>query len=342
MRALLAAFVACSAFAQTPQPIPFFTSNSIRPLGNGTSLLAPNMVLELYGRNLASDLSCEKVRFPKPPLPLEHCGVRVLVGSSPAGLMYVSPHQINLTIPEDAPTEGTAPIRVCLGAVCSAPVMMRFSTHAALLTAESPAYVHMPVWIDVEAPSPFLISYPCAQWPWSFEGYDFEVLREGRPLARLPQPPRPRSSGVSCLGHDGHGRFPLHLLYRFDEPGPYSVRLTMRKGTEVLCQSDWMTIRVEPFSEQTRAAWLRSMEARVSQHDLEYVVPSLLVLRDEKALTVLLKLIPENVSRCRDYDCVRLALGRNALAGFDDHLLRHVIPASRLRELCPPEGNCHE
>ena len=340
MRLLLVALLASSAFAQPPQPIPYFTSNSIHPIGNGTKLLAPRMVLELYGQHLAPRSSCEQKIFPKAPLPLEHCGVRVLVGSNPAGLMFVSTGQINFTIPAGAPTDGTAPIRVCVGAVCSAPVMMRFSTHTAWLTAESPAYVHMPVWIDVEAPSPYLIAYPCAEWPWSFEGYDFEVLRDGRPIARLPEPSRPRGSGASCLGHDGHGRFPLHLIYRFDAPGPYSVRLTMRKGAEVLYQSGWTTIRIEPFSEQTREAWLRSMEAQIGSHDVEYVVPSLLAMRDQKALAVLLKVIPENVSRCRDYDCVRLALGRSALAGFDNHLLWRVIPAGRLRELCPPDGNC--
>ena len=340
MRILLVALAAFSAVAQPPQPIPYFTSNSIRPLGNGTRLLAPDMVLELYGQNLAPDPSCGNERFPKPPLPLEHCGVRVLVGSSPAGLMYVSAHQINLTIPAGAPAEGSAPIRVCVGAVCSAPVMMRFSTYTAFLTLESPASVHLPVWIDVDAPSPFLISYPCAEWPWSFEGYDFEVLREGRPLGRLPRPPRLSGGPGSCLGHDGHGRFPLHLLYRFDKPGLYSVRLTARKGADVLYQSAWTTIRIEPFSAEKRDAWLRSMEAQIGQHGLEYVVPSLLAWPDEKALAIVLKIIPENLSRCRDYDCVRLALGRSALAGFDDRLLRRVLPPSRLSSLCPPQGNC--
>lgn len=47
----------------------------------------------------------------------------------------------------------------CLSQMCVAgPVVMRFSSHTALLAVERPAYVHMPVWIDVDAPA----SYFCA------------------------------------------------------------------------------------------------------------------------------------------------------------------------------------
>ena len=70
--------------------------------------------------------------------------------------MYVSETQINLKIPEELPTEGFIPIQVCAGKVCSDPVTMRFSARTALLTLERPAYVHMPVWINVDAPADVL------------------------------------------------------------------------------------------------------------------------------------------------------------------------------------------
>ncbi|MGD1095999.1 MAG: hypothetical protein ABSB35_28900 [Bryobacteraceae bacterium] len=60
----------------------------------------------------------------------------------------------------------------------------------------------------------------------------------------------------------------------------------------------------------------------------------------KKALAVLLKVIPADTSRCMNYDCVRLAFGRAALAGFDDALLRGEIPQARLLQLCPPGGTC--
>jgi hypothetical protein len=258
--------------------------------------------------------------------------------------MYVSGGQINLKIPEDVPAEGFEPIQVCVGSVCSATVTMLFSTHIALLTLDGPAYVHMPVWIDVDAPSPYVVSYPCGFWPWNFPGYEFEVLRKGQPLAPLPQPPLPFTGTVpldQCEGPTYRGRLPLHLLYRFEEPGTYSVRFTARKTGKILYQSDWTDIQIEPFSEEKRDAQLHSLEGEVRNGPSAYhVVPSLLAWPDEKALAVLLKLIPEDTSRCINYGCVRLGFGRAALAGFDDTLLRREIPQDRLLQLCPPNGNC--
>ena len=61
---------------------------------------------------------------------------------------------------------------------------------------------------------------------------------------------------------------------------------------------------------------------------------------DEKALAVLLKVIPSDAWGCMNWDCVRLAVGRAALAGFDETLLRREIPRERLIQLCPPSGQC--
>lgn len=339
---LLAAF---SAAAQPPQPVPSFSSDTIRPHGRLTKLLAPGMVLELWGQNLAPVPWCGQDQIPKgAPLPLEICGVRVLIGSRPAELMYVSGNQINLKIPADLPAEGFEPFEVCVGGVCSAPVIMRFSALAALLTLERPAYVHMPIWIDVDAPAPYSVPYPCGFWPWSFPGYGFEVLRKESALGPaprlLPPPPRTVAPVGRCDGPTQRGRLPLHLLYSFEEPGTYSVRFTATRNGEILYQSDWTDIEIEPFSEEKREEWLRSLEAKVSQKSVNDVVPSLLAWPDEKALAVLLKVIPADTSRCVNYDCVRLAFGKAALAGFDETLLRREIPPSRLIELCPPVGMC--
>ena len=340
--------VAFSVTAQTPQPVPAFSADNIRPYLRSTKLLAPGMVVELWGRNLTPVPWCGEEQIPKPPLPRELCGVRVLIGSRPAELMYVSGGQINtggqinLKIPEDIPAEGFQPIQVCVNSVCSAPVTMRFSGLTALLTLERPAYVHMPVWIDVDAPVPYLVPYPCSYWPWSFPGYEFEVLRNGQTLAPIEQPHAPPpGEGASdrCDGLILHGRLPLHLLYRFEQPGTYSVRFTARKYGKILYQSDWTEIEIEPFSAQKQDEWMRSLKAKLNKNSIYEVVPSLLAWPDEKALAVLLQLIPVNTSVCVNYDCVRLAFGTAALAGFDDALLRREIPQERLLQLCP-RGTC--
>jgi hypothetical protein len=135
-------FTALSSAGQSTQPIPVFSSETMRAVNGNTNILAAGMVLELYGRSLAPQQECGAA---KPPYPRELCGVRVMVGNTAAELMYVSSGQINLKLPPDAPAEGLVPFSVCAGEVCSKPVMMRFSRHTALLSQEGPAYVHMPV-----------------------------------------------------------------------------------------------------------------------------------------------------------------------------------------------------
>ncbi|HEY1239733.1 MAG TPA: hypothetical protein VGF16_04210, partial [Bryobacteraceae bacterium] len=132
------------------------------------------------------------------------------------------------------------------------------------------------------------------------------------------------------------------LLYRFDQPGKYSVRFTVKKNGTVLYQSEWTDIEIEPFSQPKREEWLHSLEAKINEKskNLAEVVPSLLAWPDERALALLLRVIPADISQCTNYDCIRLAFGTAALAGFDDALLHRVIPADRLRQLCPPSGAC--
>lgn len=344
MRVLVALLAALTAMV--PQPAPSFKSDNILPyMRRSTKLLSPGMVVELWGGNLAPVPWSGDERRPKAPLPREICGVRVLFGSQPAELLYVSETQINLKIPEGLPAEGFMPIRVCAGTICSDPVTMRFSARTALLTLERPAYVHMPLWINVDAPAPYFVHYPCGgYWPWSFPGYEFEVLRNGRPLAPIPQPPPPaKAVGPSGECHgllEGFGRLPLHLLYRFEEPGTYSVRFTAKKNGLILYQSDWTDIEIEPFSQEKREEWLHSLEARLNDRSVGELVASLLARPDQKALAILLKVIPEGGPGCMNYDCVRLAFGAAALRGFDEALLQREIPHDRLLQLCPPSGTC--
>jgi len=329
---------------QPAQPIPVFSTESIGAVGRSTKVLAAGMVLVLYGGHLASEPVCGQ---PTVQPALELCGVRVLIGTSPVELLYVSSGQINFRIPADVPTDGFAALRVCVGAVCSTPVPMWFSTRTALLSLEKPAYAHMPVWIHVDPPPPYFVSYPCWNGPWTPSGYELDVRRSGRSLAPMPQPSPPpnwaETSAERCDGPTVRSSLPLHLLYRFDEPGTYSVRLTAKKGDQFLYASEWTDILIEPFFEEKRNAWLESLESQIKMNSrsiVSDVIPSLLSWPDEKALAVLLKAIPANTTQCANFDCIKLFFGRAALSWFDDALLRRQVPPERLFRLCPPEGKC--
>ncbi len=333
-------FAALSCAGQSTQPVPVFSGETMRAVDGNTNILAAGMVLEIYGENLAPRQECGAA---KPPYPREICGVRVMLGNTAAELMYVSSGQINLKLPPDSPAEGLVPFRVCDGEVCSKPVMMRFSRHTALLSPDGPGYVHMPVWIHIEPPFPYRVYYPCGLWPWSFPEYDFEVRLHGRSLTRMPQPPAPTTVAIvrdTRFCEPSNGIFPVHLLYRFDEAGMYAIRLTARNGPEVLYDSDWTDIQIEPFSERKREELLRSLEAKIGTREAIFAITSLLSWPDEKALAVLLKAIPADTARCRDDECLRVYFGKGALAGFDEGLLRRQVPRERLSALCPPDGKC--
>src|SRR5712692_130610 len=87
-------------------------------------------------------------------------------------------------------------------------------------------------------------------------------------------------------------RLPLHLAYRLDSPGVYSIRLTGSHGSEVVVRSAWTEIEVKPPSKSTRETWLRMMaektKSALPKDLLRDIVPSLMAWPDDRALTVLL------------------------------------------------------
>jgi|GEM_PF-871830 len=315
------------------QPRPHFTREGVIPFGTvRPRMLAPGRIATIYGKGFST---CATSIPQNGPYPEEACGVRVTVAGKPAGLMYVGRDQINLKIPADAPDEGMADIQVCVRAACSDPVPVRFSSHKAYLRVQGTAYVRMPVWIEADLPVPHDIFYPYVTWPWAFGGYQFEVRRDGKPLP--PLRPSPLYGGV--VGGGGtvappdspRSRLPLHLVYRFDQPGVYSVRLTAAmRGASI--QSDWTDIDVKPFSEAQRDAWLQAEAARMSAATpgqlVGDIIPSLLAWPDEKALAILLRAVdhPDNLVR---------QFARQSLSGFDPALLRRTISPERLSELGP-------
>jgi len=325
--------------------------------------LQPGQFLEIYGTDLAASPGCSQSIPSSGPYPVEACGVRVTANGLPAGLLYVGPIQVNVKLPENVP-DGPAPVQICVRDVCSDPVVKEFSSHKAFVHVQEPAYVQMPIWVDVELPSQYRISYPCRTDPWDFRSpgvehdaelvdYKLELLREGMPVAESSPPARNFESGSpngpDCMvWMNGLSRLPLHLAYKIDSPGKYSIRLTGTHGSEMVVQSAWTDFELNPSSERMRDEWLRSVAQRASSAEwnelLRDVIPSLMAWPDAKALRVLLPLYLEWL-RPRGLMNQQIHLAaflRNSLGVFDDSLLRSVVPASSLAVICPPQGNCRD
>src|SRR5271154_1914427 len=160
------AFVLLAGAAFGRSGIPRFNPENLTQRADGRLvLLAPGMIVTIYGEDLGPELQCPEPIPQNGPYPLETCGVRVLVDGRPAGLLYSGSKQINFKIPNDAPEDGSAPIQVCVHGACSDRVMVRFSLRKAFIRLVGHAYVHMPVWIEADQPATNGISYPYTVFP---------------------------------------------------------------------------------------------------------------------------------------------------------------------------------
>src|SRR6202162_556693 len=207
--------------------------------------------------------------------PTELCGVQVFIGDKPAGLLYVSEKQINFKIPQDAPEGGSVAIRVVRMGQSSAPVTMEAGFEKTVISLEQPAYTGMPVWLKVELPFELgTIQYPYSLGPAGFGCNEVEVRKQGKLLTLPPGSVRHGGafSGNICgsypaAGASNHsGRLPLHLLYRFDAPGTYEVRLTVWSRpvgfgaqSQLRVRSEWTPIEVLPSKSNQRADRLQGL-----------------------------------------------------------------------------------
>ena len=218
------------------------------------------------------------------------------------------------------------PFKVCVRDTCSDRLEVRFSRRKAFIHVQGHAYLHMPIWIEVEQPECCAIQYPC-KFPTDFEGASFEVLRNGEPLQPLPG-----AAGVigrCTIPQDmTRPRLPLHLMVRIEQPGVYSARFTERPGKD--SRSDWTDIAVEPYSDAQRIAWLETERVKAGRPRFDElvgdIIPSLLALPDDRALAVLLTLVdhPDRVVR---------QFARISLDLFPEDVQRRMIPASRWNEI---------
>jgi hypothetical protein len=131
-------------------------------------------------------------------------------------------------------------------------------------------------------------------------------------------------------------RLPLHLLYRFDRPGPYEVRYVgydfrYPMAKHVLAISPWIPIQVRPQPPGKRHAWLDSMRSAEPGDPVEWLsdyLPSLLAVPDAAVLPLLKDAVYHPNGLVRQYALY-------ALSFFDDTLLSSGSQ-QRSRRAAPP------
>ena len=210
--------------------------------------------------------------------------------------------------------DGTAPLRVVYQGRGSAAVEMRLGLEPATLSLEQPARVGGPVWVHIQAPSfPWYgdVRYPVEIAPADFGCNEMEVRRNGALLPRIPmQAAAYMGVGLMCgnMGIPGHemqhkDRLPLHLQYRFDQPGVYEVRYTRRVGQpEPVFQTAWTRIEIGPAQPTAPAPPPRDPAEALSDY-----LPGILGFPDAAHLALLTEYLYHPDDTVRQYTSLGLA-----------------------------------
>lgn len=319
---------------------PAFSSAGIVRGDRTVEILVPGAGMSIYGRHLGPSEGCagravpdqSETLNPRAPLrafadlsvyPTQLCGVQVLMGDEPTGLLYVSESQINFKIPQRSPEDGTIGLRIVYNGGSSVPIEMRAGFEKIQISLDEPAYTDMPVWIRVDLPFEFtgLMRYPFVLGPAGFGCNEVEVRRTGQYLPLLSSSTWTRylrvmpgnicGSYLEPLSGTKPGRLPLHLLYRFYTAGTYEVRFTLRRRPmdvsergEIRAQSEWTRIEILPSKPNQRADWLNGLQQSMPSDRtslLSDVLPGVLGFADELALEIVLRCLYHSDAAVRLY-----------------------------------------
>jgi hypothetical protein len=264
-------FFAAAVFAwsQAPGP-PSFDAGHVYYVDHPVAL-APGLVLTIFGNDLGPAQGCGSQHDAAGAYPKALCNVQVPVGGVPSELLWVQAKQINFRVPEETPDRGTTDLVVIYGARKSSAVTVPLGKEGTTISFEGPLRVGMPVWLKVTAPykQDAGIRYPFMVFPVSFGCNEVEVRRDGVPLKKFADIGAQAFGGITVIGNPCGGvafrtephfkdRLPLHLQYRFDQPGIYEVRLTMRQRPNERAPyvSPWTKIEILPADPAARRQWL--------------------------------------------------------------------------------------
>jgi hypothetical protein len=250
--------------------------------------------------------------------PTELCGIQVIVNETPAGLLWVGPRQINLKFPVNTPN-GTARVRVVRDGLSSDEITVQVGPPYIQLSLAEPAYVGMPVWLKAFTRGQPVFYYPVYLPPPDTGCIDIEIRFNGQHLPRISETIQMREgiyAGPACgfLGLERErvrpGQFPLHLLYHFDKPGIYEVRVISRwagiGGTTGRARADsaWTPIEIRTAEEGQRARWLAEMSARLPTDTVDVLsnyLPSVLGIPDAPSLEIVVQYLHHPDERGRRY-----------------------------------------
>ncbi len=318
---------------------PYIRPDGVLPANsNRVATLAPGMFVSIYGDRLGPEESCTAhpnadllegheydyfhplARLSRFAFPRELCGVKVLVDGKDAGILYVHRKQINFKVPHGAPP-GTSEVRVVYQGEVSDPFTVRVGPPFLEIFQDEPAFTGMPVWLYLHSLGKPAYEYP----PSRFGCVIVEVRRDGEPFPRMPlsQDLVNLSRGIydfDCImgfamppSVKVAGMHPLHLEYRFDEPGTYEVRVQLAKEypgfpgrgpPRILQESAWTLIEILPAAPNQRAEWLQTMSAKMNLEPgdlLSDYLPSLLGVPDAETLPLVSRFLHHPDSLIRRY-----------------------------------------
>jgi hypothetical protein len=303
------------ALVNAADPPPQFTPEGV--VGQARAgILVPGAGMSIYGQYLGSPTSgCAPSADNRSAGNL--CDTQVLIGDKPATLLFVSDRQINFKVPLDVPPSDRAELRVVYRGQSSMPLTMQVGAEKTTISLDGVARVDGPVWIHVELPGSLGLSYPQMSNPWDFGCTRFEVRKDGNLLPPLSHPPvggiyngPPCPGEMSLRNTNGvKSRLPLHLQYRFTEPGVYEIRLTLEpplfagRGA-IKAQSDWTPIQVVPAASRT----IPSTHPDNPTEILSTFLPDLLAHPDDEALSVVLEYLYHPNVYVRQYASAALSL----------------------------------
>jgi hypothetical protein len=164
-----------------------------------------------------------------------------------------------------------------------------------------PAYIGMPIWMQIQSPTNYPVHYPSSTTPNDFYCNKVEVKRNGVTVPPVIGFPAAGRAGAACgwLGVAGtaEAKLPLHLQYPLSEPGTYMVRFTRSQlnrdlKMEIGEQSDWVPMHVLRPPPEMVESWLGSALAKLPDSPgalLGDALPSLLASRAPRVLQVMIE-----------------------------------------------------
>ncbi len=193
----------------------------------------------------------------------------------------------------------------------------------ASVALEAPARVGLPIWLKISAHDE--IRYPFYTVPDWHECHDVEVRKDGKPFPRFQLPPTrlPQIivfAGPACgilylPGKAVHpGSIPLHVMYRFDQPGVYEVRYVERmpwgEPNASNLVSPWTPIEIQAATAADRAQWLADASAHAPADAtglLTGYLPDILGIPDDRSLQLLIPYLNHPDAMVRQYVSYALA-----------------------------------